>query len=217
MREIFLGKNFIEQTNPNKKTRMEKFSLINYILSPSSNYRLFPEGYKPDGTAVPICCNLLLTNKTFDGIWLVSDNADSSITIPGGRMCEEDLPLLKSGDSYVAIYKTINRRLRERNVLLDSVVDFNFPMEDLMTYIIETYGLIIDNSINFPISYHYREGEEFSIYLIKIVDKPILSFYMVADDLEKAKDTLAFMNEKIQVVNSEGRSLLSAKYNPANI
>lgn len=51
----------------------------------------------------------------------------------------------------------------------------------------------------------------------KIVDKPILSFYMVADDLEKAKDTLAFMNEKIQVVNSEGKSLLSAKYNPANL
>lgn len=51
----------------------------------------------------------------------------------------------------------------------------------------------------------------------KIVDKPILSFYMVADDLEKAKDTLAYMNEKIQVVNSEGKSLLSAKYNPANL
>jgi len=51
----------------------------------------------------------------------------------------------------------------------------------------------------------------------KIVDKPILSFYMVADDLEKAKDTLAFMNEKIQVMNSEGKSLLSAKYNPANL
>lgn len=51
----------------------------------------------------------------------------------------------------------------------------------------------------------------------KIVDKPILSFYMVADDLEKAKETLAFMNEKIQVVNSEGKSLLSAKYNPANL
>ena len=51
----------------------------------------------------------------------------------------------------------------------------------------------------------------------KIVDKPILSFYMVADDLEKAKETLAFMNDKIQVVNSEGKSLLSAKYNPANL
>lgn len=48
----------------------------------------------------------------------------------------------------------------------------------------------------------------------KIVDKPILSFYMVADNLERAKDILSFMNEKIQVVNSEGKSLLSEKYNP---
>lgn len=50
-----------------------------------------------------------------------------------------------------------------------------------------------------------------------IVDKPVLSFYMVADNLDKAKETLAYMNEKIQVVNAEGKSLLSAKYDPNNL
>lgn len=48
----------------------------------------------------------------------------------------------------------------------------------------------------------------------KTVDKPILSFFMVADDLPQAKETLFFMNEKIQVVNSEGKSLLSTKFDP---
>lgn len=50
----------------------------------------------------------------------------------------------------------------------------------------------------------------------KIVDKPILSFFMVADDKEKIKDTLAFMNEHLQVTNAEGKCLLSAKFNPNN-
>lgn len=48
----------------------------------------------------------------------------------------------------------------------------------------------------------------------KIVDKPILSFFMVADDKEKMKETLSFMNEKLQVTNAEGKSLLSTKYDP---
>ena len=46
----------------------------------------------------------------------------------------------------------------------------------------------------------------------RIVDKPILSFYMVADDLEKAKADLEYMNRVINVKNSEGKSLLSTKY-----
>ena len=175
MREIFLSKNFIEQTNPSKKNSLEKFSLINYILSPASEYRIFPEGYRPDGTIIPLYCNLILTNKTFDGIWLISDDVDNSITIPGGRICEEELPLLKSGDSYVAIYKTINRRLCERNTAVSAVANFNFPMEELMRYLVDSYGLTIDGGTNFPIAYHYKEGEMFSIYLIKVVDEPTLS------------------------------------------
>ncbi len=51
----------------------------------------------------------------------------------------------------------------------------------------------------------------------RTVDKPILSFFMVADDLEKTKETLAFMNEKIQVTNADGKSLLSEKYNQNNL
>jgi len=45
-----------------------------------------------------------------------------------------------------------------------------------------------------------------------IVDKPILSFYMVADSLGKARLDLQQMNEVIDVTNSDGKSLLSAKF-----
>lgn len=48
----------------------------------------------------------------------------------------------------------------------------------------------------------------------KIVDKPILSFFMVAEDKKKIKETLAFMNDHLQVTNAEGKSLLSAKFDP---
>lgn len=48
----------------------------------------------------------------------------------------------------------------------------------------------------------------------KIVDKPILSFFMVAENKKEMKETLAFMNEHLQVTNAEGKSLLSTKYDP---
>lgn len=51
----------------------------------------------------------------------------------------------------------------------------------------------------------------------KIVDKPILSFFMVADDMDGIKDTLGFMNDHLHVTNAEGKSLLSEKFNPCEL
>lgn len=51
----------------------------------------------------------------------------------------------------------------------------------------------------------------------KIVDKPILSFFMVAESKEEMKETLAYMNEHLKVTNAEGKSLLSAKFEPAKL
>ena len=47
-----------------------------------------------------------------------------------------------------------------------------------------------------------------------IVDKPVICFFMTANDMEETKKTLAFMNEKFQVKNSDGKSLLSTKLDP---
>ncbi len=51
----------------------------------------------------------------------------------------------------------------------------------------------------------------------RTVDKPILSFFMVNDSLESVKSDLAFMNDVIQVTNADGKSLLSEKYDPADL
>ena len=51
----------------------------------------------------------------------------------------------------------------------------------------------------------------------RTVDKPILSFFMAVNDMNEAKDTLSFMNDVIQVKNSDGRSLLSEKYDPKDL
>jgi len=54
----------------------------------------------------------------------------------------------------------------------------------------------------------------FHIKKDRTVDKAILSFYMVAENRNQARDDLKFMNNVIQVTNPEGKSLLSEKYNP---
>jgi len=51
----------------------------------------------------------------------------------------------------------------------------------------------------------------------RIVDKPILSFFMVADDIPRAKETLNYMNKKLNVTNEEGKTLLSTKFDPMEL
>lgn len=46
------------------------------------------------------------------------------------------------------------------------------------------------------------------------IDKNLVSFYCVADDMEQLKNDLRFMNEVMQVRNAEGKSLLTQKLNP---
>lgn len=62
-----------------------------------------------------------------------------------------------------------------------------------------------------------QRDEGYFIRKDRIVDKPILSFFMVTDDMNKARETLLFMNEKVKVTNEMGKSLLSAKYNPSEL
>ncbi len=57
-------------------------------------------------------------------------------------------------------------------------------------------------------------------YYIKqdgIVDKPLVQVHLVADNLDKMRENLAFMNEKIQAVNAEGKSLLVQKFDPNDL
>lgn len=62
---------------------------------------------------------------------------------------------------------------------------------------------------------HRKEG-----YYYKkdgIVDKPLISIYLVSDDLEQAKLDIKKLNELIEALNEDGESLLMDKYNPDNL
>lgn len=48
----------------------------------------------------------------------------------------------------------------------------------------------------------------------KTVDKPVLCFYMVSEKIEETRKTIEKMNELVQVLDAQGNSLLSEKYNP---
>ncbi len=51
----------------------------------------------------------------------------------------------------------------------------------------------------------------------RTIDKPIFSFYMTGKDKEDIKKTLGILNEKIEVRNNEGKSLLMEKYDPKDL
>lgn len=54
--------------------------------------------------------------------------------------------------------------------------------------------------------YHY-EGD-------RVVDKPVLSVYLVVDDLKQLIEDVNYMNVVFTVTDSEGKSLLKEKYDP---
>lgn len=51
----------------------------------------------------------------------------------------------------------------------------------------------------------------------RTMDKPVLSFYMVADSVDDIRADLQYMNHVIQVTNAEGKSLLTKKLDPKSI
>ena len=46
------------------------------------------------------------------------------------------------------------------------------------------------------------------------MDKPLISIYLVSDDLKQAKTDIKKLNESIEALNKDGDSLLMDKYNP---
>ena len=50
-----------------------------------------------------------------------------------------------------------------------------------------------------------------------IVDKPLISIYLVSDDMKQAKTDIKKINESIEALNKDGDSLLMDKYNPDNL
>ena len=50
----------------------------------------------------------------------------------------------------------------------------------------------------------------------RTMDKPLISIYMVSDNIEQTKKDVDFLNAVFDARNSEGKSLLMKKYDPKN-
>ena len=59
------------------------------------------------------------------------------------------------------------------------------------------------------------EGDHFE--KDRTMDKPLISIYMVSDNLEQTKRDIEFLNENFEALNAHGKSLLMKKFNPNNL
>ena len=74
----------------------------------------------------------------------------------------------------------------------------------------------VDNINSMPscvaLSEHRHVGQTFK--QDTIVDKPVITAYLVCDDLEKVREDVGFINKVFDVKNENGQSILMNKFNP---
>lgn len=51
----------------------------------------------------------------------------------------------------------------------------------------------------------------------RVVDNPVMSVYMLVDSMDEARNTLGYINEVLDVVDENGNSVLSMKYDPKDL
>ena len=74
---------------------------------------------------------------------------------------------------------------------------------------IEKLPSYVTHIIQRGVGTHYRKD--------RTVDKPVICVYLAADSFEQGKKDIARMNEVFDVVNADGKSLLSEKFNPEEL
>lgn len=119
MKELYLERREFElKVNP-KKSTSGLFPLKHPELFINRNMRthLFPKGFQSQTwDNVSIECCILLTNPIHDGIWLLVDDENDTIRIPGGFVIGDDGiwdMFARFDKPYHVIYRTLIERLAE--------------------------------------------------------------------------------------------------------
>ena len=177
MRELYMSElEFRRLINPPLKVKgLSELKHPERLLSNDTKFYKFNEGYVrlPIDTFSPIKCNVLLTNKEHDGIWLL-DN-DGEVIIPGKIIDEEQLYEIEHNEPITTIYETILKLLVDANGKLDIGSMFNdFSISYKIPHILNAYNLdYISN--DFPIYYNFYMGDfqnEINLFIIMEVDQP---------------------------------------------
>ena len=179
MRQIFIDDmEFKRIINPPKGNRsLQELTHPERLLSPNLKIHKYPEGYtlQQFDTVTPINCNILITNKEHDGIWLLDDSKNNRVIIPHKVLDEEELVDIQHNEPISAIYKTIIKALIGFNKTLNpGFYDYEGLLPLRLYYILKTYGLDVVNQ-DFPIYYNFYMGEfkdELNLFLLVEVEEP---------------------------------------------
>jgi hypothetical protein len=154
MRDIYLKrKDFELKFSPGRATD---------VMTPLLNPELFingkmvahtyPEGFQmmvPE--KVSFECDLLLTNPTHDGIWLLENDETGTVSLPGGYIKEEDW-IYASRNPYYVIYSAIIHSLINAHPVLSKNSECNpltqisdsptlAELFDILEYVLGQYSL----------------------------------------------------------------------------
>ena len=177
MRELYMSElEFKRLVNPPKNIKgLTELKHPERLLSNDSRFYKYNEGYERYyfDSSSPIICNVILTNKEHDGMWLL--NKDGRLIIPGKIMDEEQLYEIEHNEPVTAIYETILKLLVDSNKMLNQNSIFgDFSIPSRISYILKAYRLdYISN--NFPIYYNFYMGDfqnEIDLFVFMEVDQP---------------------------------------------
>ena len=173
MRDLYLSKLNAKtylQANP-KDVGLKPFLNLDLALPSDGKYLKYPEDYQlmPGDNVTPICCNLLLTNETHDGIWLLSNWKKGIITIPSKNINEYHLLNLECGRPESAIINTITDVIVDTDDPLVSAIRYN----DGPRYILRGYGFECKYPEELFYYNFYTELEtKYNIFMVIESDRP---------------------------------------------
>ncbi len=205
MREIYFDRKEFEQKYRPDKNPINGLCPLNHpelFITSKIHSRSYPEGFQSDvPELVSFSCNLLLTNPSHDGIWLIKNDEKNEIDIPNGYITEEDWRYVNKNPYYVIISSlirtlgTINPIYRN-TYMTDPMVSFiDNPtlasLRDLLFYVLGQnrfeptnpsapmlfyYQYWLPNAHLYEMKHlhsHCKRLQDFTIYIILEVKEPV--------------------------------------------
>lgn len=215
MRELYLdlleAKTYLQATPT--KIGLQPFLNLDLVLPTNGKYLKYPEGYErmPLDNVTPICCNLLITNRNHDGIWLYADWKKGTIDIPRKNMGERDLSNIEYGRPEYAIMNTVMDVIDQNRDLNEVMMRHNLGIP----YILDGYGfeaVEMDFDHSFFYSFYTELENIYNIFYVIEVDKPMhmvpeISDFIFGDFIWYGKNDHVFNKRyynKMPVFDSHG-------------
>ena len=188
-REFNLKGNF----SVNKKGLTPLVNPEMFLTTKLQNY-LYPVGFADNvPSRVRVFCGMLLTDNLHDGIWLVEDDRDGSLSIPGKCITDMEWDATMR-NPWRLIHKTFLNALKDLHPLLRDDIDpalqglhpwmsSNYYIGDMIMYAIHKYGVEFTTESmvkDGPMYFQYKDGlgirsdssTDFMVFQVWEINKP---------------------------------------------